>query len=59
MNWIKIFLENKGHGKPKACVRLHTYAYAYFKPMYAGVPETVKVKFFCIKVKVQNEYHIV
>ena len=52
-------MENKDHGKPEACIRIHTYAHAYFRPTYVKVLETMKDKFFCIKTKVKNEYHII
>ena len=49
MNKIKLFLENKGHGNPRAayaytcidvCVRINGSVYA------ARVPEAMKDKFF-------------
>ena len=71
---INLFLENKGHGNPRACVRGHIYLYACSKPMYASfmhaytymsmrtharVPKTMKGKFFYIKSEILNESHIV
>ena len=35
MNKIKLFLENKGHENPRACICIHMYAHACFRPMYA------------------------
>ena len=35
MNKIKLFLENKGHENPGACICIHVYAHACFRPTYA------------------------
>ena len=74
MNKIKLFLENKGHGNPRACVHIHAYALAFSRPAYAcfmptytytsmhthdRVLETMKDKFFCIKMEIWNESRIV
>ena len=60
MNIIKLFLENKCHENPRACVCIHMYAHACSRPAYACfmltyayldmhthvmVPETIKDKF--------------
>ena len=36
--WVekKLFLENKGHGNPKACECRQAYAYAYSRSTYAS-----------------------
>ena len=36
MSQIKLFLENKSHENPKACVCRHAYAYVCSKPTYAN-----------------------
>ena len=66
MNRIKLFLENKGHENPRACVRIHVYAHVCFRPaytcfmlayaytgmhMHVRVPETLKGKFFALKLR--------
>ena len=64
MNKIKLFLENKGHRNPRACVHIHAsahacsssacaclmheYAYTGMRA-YARVPKTRKERFFYIK----------
>ena len=67
-------MENKAHGNPRACVRIHVYTHACSKPayicfmhayaymgmhMHAKVPKTMKDKFFSIKVEVWDESLIV
>ena len=71
---MKLFLENKGHGNPRACLCIHAYVHECSRPTctcfthayaftgmcaHARVPETMKGKFFCIIAKVWNESHIV
>jgi len=59
MSQIKLFLENKSHENPKACVRRHVYAYVCSKPgmqtswmhMHAKVLETMKGKFSALKLR--------
>ena len=66
MSKVKLFLENKGHKNPKACVRKHAYAYACSRLVYisfmhayaytgmrmdAKVPKTIKDKFSALKLR--------
>ena len=66
MNKIKLFLEIKGHENPRACICIHVYAHACFRPTYAcfmlayaymsmhmhvRVPEALKDKFSALKLR--------
>ena len=66
MSWNKLFLENKSHKNPKACVRRHANAYACRRPAYVSfmrtyaytgmrthskIPEIMKDKFSALKLR--------
>ena len=54
MSKVKLFLENKGHKNPKACVRKHAYAYACSRLVYISFMHAYAYTGMCTHVRVSD-----